>query len=37
MNDDSSLDGARFDPGTMGDLDPMVNNFTFIISHCFLI
>jgi len=25
MNDDSSLDGGRFDPGPMGDLDPMVN------------
>jgi hypothetical protein len=25
MNDDSSLDGGRFDAGAMGDLDPMVN------------
>jgi len=25
MNDDSSLDGGRFDTGPMGDLDPMVN------------
>lgn len=24
MNDDSSLDGGRFDTGAMGDLDPMV-------------
>lgn len=24
MNDDSSLDGGRFDPGTMVDLDRMV-------------
>jgi hypothetical protein len=25
MNDDSSLDGGRFDTGTIGDLDRMVN------------
>jgi hypothetical protein len=29
MNDDSSLDGGRFDTGAMGDLDPMVNLFYF--------
>jgi hypothetical protein len=29
MNDDSSLDGGRFDTGAMGDLDPMVNSFYF--------
>jgi hypothetical protein len=29
MNDDSSLDGGRFDTGAMGDLDPMVNLFFF--------
>jgi hypothetical protein len=28
MNDDSSLDGGRFDTGTIGDLDRMVNQFT---------
>lgn len=26
MNDDSSLDGARFDTGTIGDLDPMCDD-----------
>ena len=26
MNDDSSLDGGRFDTGTMGDLDRMVRS-----------
>jgi len=29
MNDDSSLDGGRFDTGAMGDLDPMVSLFYF--------
>lgn len=29
MNDDSSLEGGRFDTGAMGDLDPMVNE-----NHC---
>jgi hypothetical protein len=29
MNDDSSLDGGRFDTGAMGDLDPMVNIYFF--------
>jgi hypothetical protein len=29
MNDDSSLDGGRFDTGAMGDLDPMVNQYFF--------
>jgi hypothetical protein len=34
MNDDSSLDGGRFDAGTMGDLDRMVNSF-FISIFCY--
>ena len=29
MNDDSSLDGGRFDAGAMGDLDPMVKQTIF--------
>ena len=29
MNDDSSLDGGRFDTGAMADLDPMVD-FIFL-------
>ena len=29
MNDDSSLDGGRFDTGTIGDLDRMVNQLIF--------
>lgn len=31
MNDDSSLDGGRFDAGAMGDLDPMVKQTIIII------
>jgi hypothetical protein len=33
MNDDSSLDGGRFDTGAMGDLDPMVNIYIFLFKN----
>lgn len=33
MNDDSSLDGGRFDSGTMGDLDRMVRSFEWTCSE----
>ena len=33
MNDDSSLDGGRFDTGTMGDLDRMVCLFEWMFSE----
>jgi hypothetical protein len=36
MNDDSSLDGGRFDSGTMGDLDRMVSRFNSIDNYSLL-